>query len=46
MNTDLLYRVDDGLAVITLNRPEKLNALTRAMVAEIREIATRIERDP
>lgn len=31
------YTVDDGIATVTLNRPEKLNAWTRTMQIEVRE---------
>lgn len=31
----LLYAVDEGIATVTLNRPEKLNAFTAKMMAEM-----------
>src|SRR5438046_3089576 len=36
MSDEILYEVDDPVAVITLNRPEKLNAITYGMLADIR----------
>jgi 1,4-dihydroxy-2-naphthoyl-CoA synthase len=32
---DLLYAVEDKVATITLNRPERMNALSHALEAEI-----------
>jgi len=33
----LLFAVEDGIARITLNRPEKRNALSRTLLRELRE---------
>ena len=41
----LLYEVEDGTAWITVNRPEKLNALNRATVEEIASAADRAAED-
>lgn len=32
LSEELLYRLDNRVAVLTLNRPERLNALTRGMM--------------
>jgi len=42
----LLYPVDDGIATITVNRPDKLNALNGTVIRELGEAATRVRRDP
>ena len=31
----IIYEVQDGVAIVTLNRPEKLNAMTARMGAEL-----------
>jgi enoyl-CoA hydratase len=41
----LLDRSRDGIALVTLNRPERLNALTHAMVAELHGTLDEIARD-
>ncbi len=46
MYKEILYTVDDPVAVITLNRPEVLNAFTLTMAAEMRHAVYRAERDP
>lgn len=39
------YRVEDGIATITLDRPEKLNALTEAMAIELLRLFDEIDAD-
>ncbi len=36
MTEELLLSVENGVAVIILNRPERLNALTRGMLSGLR----------
>jgi 2-(1,2-epoxy-1,2-dihydrophenyl)acetyl-CoA isomerase len=43
---ELLTRIDNGLAVITLNRPERLNALTHAMIDGLGRLLADIAADP
>ena len=42
---DILYQVEDPVAIITMNRPQRLNAFTRTMLAEIRHAVAAAERD-
>lgn len=42
---DILYRVEDPVAVITMNRPDALNAFTERMLAEIRHALASAEAD-
>ena len=41
----LLFEVRDGIALITLNRPERLNAMNRAMLRDIQSALDRVEAD-
>ncbi|MCW5891532.1 MAG: enoyl-CoA hydratase/isomerase family protein [bacterium] len=43
---DLLYDVQDGIATLTLNRPERLNAITFAMLEELGAHLRRADGDP
>ncbi len=45
MPTDLIYDVADGIATLTLNRPDKLNAWTGQMGTEVREAMEAAEAD-
>ena len=41
----VLYRVDDGVAHLTLNRPEKRNALNDALILELKTALAQANRD-
>jgi enoyl-CoA hydratase/carnithine racemase len=43
---EILYAVEDPIATITLNRPERLNAWTDRMGAEVRHAMAQAEADP
>ena len=43
--TDIRYEVSDRTAVITLDRPDKLNAFTRAMRDELIDAFSRADAD-
>jgi enoyl-CoA hydratase/carnithine racemase len=45
MAYDFLYEVDDGVATITLNRPDTLNALTFEIYAQLRDLMVELRRD-
>jgi 2-(1,2-epoxy-1,2-dihydrophenyl)acetyl-CoA isomerase len=42
---DLLARVDDGVAVLTMNRPERRNALSEQMLTALGATLARVEAD-
>jgi 2-(1,2-epoxy-1,2-dihydrophenyl)acetyl-CoA isomerase len=42
---DLRAEIDDGVAVITMNRPERRNAFSRAMVSALGAVLDRVETD-
>ena len=42
----ILFACTDGVATITLNRPERLNALTNTMFRELGEALDRVAADP
>jgi enoyl-CoA hydratase/carnithine racemase len=42
---EILYKVEDRVAIITLNRPEKLNAWTVVMAGELREALAKADGD-
>jgi len=46
MSDDLLEAVKDGVAMLTLNRPERLNAMSQAMLDGLQEALPRLAEDP
>jgi enoyl-CoA hydratase/carnithine racemase len=43
---EVLYAVDSGIATITLNRPERMNTISRPMLAELATCILRADADP
>ncbi|HEX7294780.1 MAG TPA: enoyl-CoA hydratase-related protein [Pyrinomonadaceae bacterium] len=43
--SSLIYQREDQIAVITLNRPAKLNALSSELIADLSEVLTRLDKD-
>ena len=46
MTQDLIETIDDGIATLTMNRPESRNALTRDMVQAMHAALLRLSTDP
>ncbi len=45
MTYDFLYETQDGIATITFNRPDVLNALTFEIYAQLRDLMSELRRD-
>jgi len=43
---EILYEVDDGIATVTLNRPDRLNAITATMSRELQDAMIAAGADP
>ena len=45
MNDDILLGIEDGVGTVTLNRPDRLNAVTDRMGVELRDAFDRSDGD-
>ena len=43
---EVLYAVEDGIATVTLNRPERMNTISRPMLAQLSTLLLRADADP
>jgi 2-(1,2-epoxy-1,2-dihydrophenyl)acetyl-CoA isomerase len=43
---NIKFKIERGIAVLTLNRPEKLNSFTQVMHEEVRQALTELQADP
>ena len=43
---EVLFRVENGLGIMTLNRPKALNSLTMGMIREMERVIPEWEKDP
>lgn len=43
--SEILYEVQDNIAHVTLNRPEKRNALNEALINSLKEVLQQIDKD-
>jgi hypothetical protein len=41
--SELLYQVENGVATVTLHRPDKLNAFTNVMMRELHQVFDEID---
>ncbi|HWJ93623.1 MAG TPA: enoyl-CoA hydratase-related protein, partial [Telluria sp.] len=39
------FQIENGIAVLTLNRPDKLNSFTQAMHLEVRDALEKLQAD-
>lgn len=43
---EVLYAVENGIATITLNRPERMNTISRTMLEQIGQLMLKADADP
>ena len=43
---NILFQIENGIAKLTLNRPDKLNSFTQAMHLEVRDALGQVQADP
>ena len=43
---NILFQIENGVAILTLNRPDKLNSFTQAMHLEVRSALATVKTDP